>query len=670
MIQETELTETSQTIDDIIESSKEKSIAKLQTIFSDSVRLFKPPEKLTCSEWADKYRILSRDNSAEPGLWKTRRVPYMKEIMDTFTDYHVRKITIVASSQVAKTEVLMNMLGFMITQDPGGCVFIQPTKGVAEDFSKRRLDPMIRDTPQLSKCLSQKGRDKRNTILKKTYLGGMLTIGGSNSAAELCSIPARYAFGDERDRWAKNAGKEGDPWELLWARQITFPNSKMVECSTPTIKGASAIEASFYTGTQEHYYYECPNCKEYHQIKFKDIVFDFEKKKVHNENVFIIKSVAYKCPDCEKLFTEFEMKAQQKAGKVKWIADNPDAYKSKNPARSFWLNGFSSPWLRWEVIVQKFLEAGDDPEKLQVVYNTLLGELWEDRSEAANEDELLARREMYNAELPEGVILLTMGCDTQDDRLEYEVVGHGRFGETWGIKRGYIMGRPDDDATWDLFDQILEHDYKFADGKAINIRYAFIDSGGHFTQEIYRRCKMRESKKLFAIKGVGGEGIPFTPVPTKNKIVMSVPVRSSYGTVTQQKKIVNGYLYKIGVDAGKSLIMSNLRVQEPGAKYCHFPLEEEKGYNEATFRQLLAEHQTLSKIGGRLKWKWEIRDGYQRNESLDCRNYAIAAFYALQPDMEAEEKALKERKAPEMQVNQYVIEQPKPKRKRKSAFDI
>lgn len=661
---ETEQTETGQTIEELIESSREYSLAKLQSIFSDSVRLFKPPEKLTCSEWADKYRILSRDNSAEPGLWKTRRVPYMKDIMDSFTDYRVRRITIVASSQVSKTEVLMNMLGFMITQDPGGCVFIMPTKGVAEDFSKRRLDPMIRDTPQLRRMLSQKGRDKRNTILKKTYLGGMLSLGGSQSAAELCSIPARYAFGDERDRWTQNADKEGDPWELLWARQITFPNSKMVEVSTPTVKGASAIESSFYLGTQEFYYYQCPNCGEWTQIRFKDIVFEHEKKKVNGENVYIVKSVHFKCPNCSKLFTEFEMKKQPR----KWIADNQDAYNSKNISRSFWLNGFSSPWLRWDVIVQKFLEAEDDPLKLQVVYNTLLGELWEDRGEAADEEDLLNRRELYTAELPDGVILLTLGADTQDDRLEYEIVGHGRFGETWGIKRGYIMGRPDDDETWELFDQVFDKEYKFANGKALKIRMGFIDSGGHFTQEIYRRCKMRESKKLFAIKGKGGDGIAFTPIPKKHKIVMPVPVRNGSGTVSQVKKLFDGYLYTIGVDAGKSIIMANLRVQTPGAKYCHFPLNDDLGYNENTFRQLLAEHLVVTRTAGRMVWKWELRAGYQRNESLDCRNYALAAFYALQPNMEAEEEKLKQIEKPQVQVQQYTVEAPKKKRKRTSAF--
>lgn len=663
---EMEENQTSQTIENIIEDSRADSTEKLKRIFSDACKLFKPPEVLSCSEWADKYRILSRDNSAEPGLWKTRRVPYMKEVMDSFTDYRVRKITVVASSQVSKTEVLMNMLGYMISQDPGGCVFIMPTKGVAEDFSKRRLDPMIRDTPKLRQMISSKSRDKKNTILKKSYLGGMLTLGGSNSAAELCSIPARYAFGDERDRWAKCADKEGDPWELLWARQITFPNSKMVEVSTPTIKGASAIESSFYLGTQEKYHYQCPGCKTWNNIRFNNIKFDFDKKKINGENVFTVNRVVYECPHCNKQFSEYEIKKAP----AKWIAENPDAWNNDNISRSFWLNGFSSPWLRWEVICQKFLEAGDDPMKLQVVYNTLLGELWEDRSESTDEEELLNRREIYDAEIPKGCILLTMGADTQDDRLEYEIVGHGRFGETWGIKRGYIMGRPDDDEVWEHFDNLIDHEYQMEDGKTLKIRMTFIDSGGHFTQEIYRRAKMREYKRVFAIKGVGGDGVPFTPIPRKQKVILPVTVRSGTGEVQKVKKIYDAYRYDIGVDAGKSIIMSNLRVQEPGAKYCHFPLDESRGYNEATFRQLLAEHQTLTRVRGQMVWKWEIRAGYHRNESLDCRNYALAAFYALQPDMEAEEKKLHNLKAPEKQTTQYKIETPKKKRKRVSAFDI
>lgn len=220
----------------------------------------------------------------------------------------------------------------------------------------------------------------------------MLTLTGSNSASALASTPARYIIGDERDRWATSAGTEGDPWALAEARQATFYNAKAVEVSTPTIKGNSNIETSFYQGTQERWCHRCPECGEYSEIVFDNIHFDPEVKRIRGKKSWSLKSgVSWSCPACGCLIPEDTMRKQP----AKWIADNPDAYKKG--VRSFWLNAFSSPWTPWEKIVLKFLDAKDDPQRLKVVYNTLLGQLWEDRGDLEDEDTMLARREDYVA---------------------------------------------------------------------------------------------------------------------------------------------------------------------------------------------------------------------------------------------------------------------------------
>ena len=321
---------------------------------------------------------------------------------------------------------------------------------------------------------------------------------------------------------------------------------------------------------------------------------------------------------------------------AKWIAENPDAYQKKGH-RSFWLNAFSSPWTPWEKIITKFLEAQGDSEKLKVVFNTLLGELWEDRGDLEDEDTMLARREEYDAELPEGVLVLTVGVDTQDNRLEYEVVGHGFYGETWGIKKGIINGRPDTAEVWEKLDDVIDHVYRFKNGKGLKVSFTCVDSGGHFTQEVYAECKKRQHKRVFAIKGKGGDGIPDTAPPSKVKIVID------------GKVIGQCWLYTLGVDAGKSKIMSSIKVQEKGAKYCHFPRGEDRGYDSLFFSGLLSEKLSLVKTRRGDKWQWEKLPGHNRNEALDCRNYAMAAFRILDPVLEAVERRLKgqELKAPE-----------------------
>ncbi|MGD9567533.1 MAG: phage terminase large subunit family protein [Sedimentibacter sp.] len=582
---------------------------------------FKPPENLTVTEWADKKRRLSPESSAEPGPWRTYRTPYLQGPMDAFTDPKVKRIVLASASQVGKSELLNNIIGYIIDEDPGSILFIQPTTIDAKDYSKLRIAPMIRDTPSLKrKVADPKSRDSGNTILQKTYPGGILTLCGSTEAHALASKPIRYILGDERDRWAMSAGNEGDPWELARARQITFYNSKAVEVSTPTIKNASAIETSFATGTMERWCIACPHCGEYHNITFSDIRYEYEERVVGGKKSYTVSNITYICKECGAISTENEVKSQP----AKWIAEHPEAYE--NGCRSFWLNAFASPWATWQSTILEYLYAIGNTRKLQVVYNTRFGELWEDRGDLEDEDSVMARRELYEAELPEGVLVLTCGVDTQDDRLEFEVVGHGHFGESWGIKKGIIMGRPDNPEVWAQIDDVIDHVYYFKSGAGLKISMTFVDEGGHFTQEVRMQCRARLGKKVFAIKGSGRDGVPYTSPPKKQKIIIK---GKSLGTCWQ---------YTLGVNAGKQHIMDNLKVQTPGPKYCHFPKRDDYGF--AFFKGLLSER-LVYRPEKKNPWQWEKIPGHERNEALDCRNYALAAFKALPIDLDAIEQRLK-----------------------------
>jgi phage terminase large subunit GpA-like protein len=642
-----------------VEEFEREPDTKTINLFKKVCQNFKAPENITVSQWADKYRRLSAENSAEAGRWKTSRTPYLKEIMDSMTDDRIDRIVVVASSQVGKTEAELNMLGYLIDQDPGPVMWCTPTLDLAEDFSKRRIAPMIRDTKCLrGKVENAKAKSGKSTILKKSFPGGMLTLVGANSPASLASVPARYIIGDELDRWPHDAGGEGDPWNLLEARTTTFYNRKLIAVSTPTTKGTSKIETEFQLGTQEHYCCKCPACGEYHFIEFDDIHFKYHKIGKNNAEEYIVDEVEYCCPSCGCLFSEQEIRKTDK----KWVADNPEAIE--NHCRSFWINAFISPWVPWETIVRKFLEARNDPEKLKTVFNTLLGRLWEDRGELMDEDEALTRREPYDAELPDGVLCLTCGVDTQDNRLEYEVVGHGYYDETWGIEKGVIVGRPDAETTdtmqsvWERLDKVIDREWTYKDGKKLKISLTFVDSGGHFTQEVYEQCARRINKRVFAIKGKGGQDIPFTGIPSKVNIM---------GKDSRGREMVKGkaWLYNLGVDAGKEKIMASLKVQTAGAGFCHFPADDSRGYDINFFNGLLSEKMTYRNN----KWVWEKLPGHERNEALDCRNYANAAFRVLNPNLEMIENRLKGAKKDTVKQINRPRYKSQPKRRRQESGD-
>ena len=114
--------------------------------------------------------------------------------MAAFTDPKIHKIVMVAASQVGKSELELNIIGYIMDQDPGSVLFVQPSLEDARKFSRLRVAPMIRDSKVLkNKVQDVKGKDSTSTVLQKSFPGGMLTITGSNSAsahrnsAHICS---------------------------------------------------------------------------------------------------------------------------------------------------------------------------------------------------------------------------------------------------------------------------------------------------------------------------------------------------------------------------------------------------------------------------------------------------------------------------------------------------
>ena len=571
-------------------------------------RGLKPLPEMSVSEWADNYRMLSSGISAEPGKYRTSRAPYQREVMDSFTQPGVWKSVAKFCSQSGKSELLNNIIGRFSHLDPCTIMMIQPTVEMAEDFSKSRISPMIRDTPSLSKLFFDvKSRSSNNTILSKIFPGGRLIMCGANSPAGLASRPIRILLADEVDRFPDSAGTEGDPVDLAAKRTTTFWNRCIGLFSTPTNEGASRIEDEYQAGTQEEWQHECPGCGEFHLLRYIDMTVDYEEAKDDKgKKTVLVNSVKWRCPDCGHEYTEMEMRHARQ----KYIAQNPRALA--NGCRSFFVNCFSSPWIEWKTVMREWLEAKGDPTREKVVVNTRFGEVY--RQPGAFEDEaiFLRRREKYGAELPEGVLLLTAAVDVQDNRLEYEICGWGMEGEAWGINKGIILGAPNKLAVWQELDHLLDKTYKFANGKGLNVFRTFIDSGGHFTSQVYEYCQMRFSKQRFAVKGVGGPGIPLNYKVTR-------PHRGGIP------------LSLLGVDGGKQEIMNCLAVSEPGPRYFHFPLDEpelgleSRGYDDVYFKGIISEHKKTVKKNGIIRQVWETTQGV-RNEPLDLRVYNLAAM--------------------------------------------
>ncbi|MEG0371242.1 MAG: terminase gpA endonuclease subunit [Clostridium sp.] len=455
--------------------AKQKIRSSTLTLFKYIAKIMAPPPILTISEWADSYRMLSSEASAEAGRWRTERAPYQRGMMDAISDDSIETVVIKSSAQVGKSEILLNTIGYYIDYDPSPILLLQPTVDGAKDFSKDRIATMVRDTPAITeKVADSKAKDSNNTILHKIFQGGHLTLVGANSPSGLASRPIRVLLADEVDRYPVSAGSEGDPLALAEKRTKTFWNKKKVYVSTPTDRLTSRIEFEFQDSTQEAWCLPCPCCKKYQTLSWSQIKFD---------------DVTMECMFCKEHFKEHEWKS----GEGKWVVNNPNATQGK---KGFHINALASPWERWETIIKEFRIAKKDKEKLKTWVNTTLGESWEDEEgESTDENTLIKRREAYNAQLPDDALVLTAGVDVQDNRLELEVVGWGVDKENWGIEYKVFYGDLGQLAIWNQLDEYLMKDFSFNDGSTLNISCVCIDSGGHYTDEVYKFTKDKEHRR-------------------------------------------------------------------------------------------------------------------------------------------------------------------------------
>lgn len=600
----------------------------------------KLPPSLTVSEWADEYRRLSPESSAEPGRWFTSRAEYQRGIMDAISDPSIETVVVMSSAQVGKTEVVNNVVGYHVHQDPAPILVLQPTVEMAHTWSKDRLAPMLRDTPALKgRVKAPRSKNSQNTLLHKVFPGGHITMTGSNAPSSLAARPIRIVLCDEVDRYPASAGTEGDPVSLARKRATTFWNRKVILASTPTLSGVSRIEAEFEISDKRYFFVPCPHCDHSQRLMWGQVQWVTDEDGNHDPE-----SAAYQCESCGTLWSEADRLAAIRQGQ--WEATEPGGRVA-----GFHLSELYSPWSSIPAMVRAFLAAKKNTETLRTFVNTALGEPWEDRGEQVDQHSLYGRREKYPAQVPDGALLLTAGIDVQRDRIEMEVVGWGEGEESWNVDYRVIPGDTARDEIWQDLENLLHSQYTHETGAAMHITAAVIDSGDQTTR-VYDFVRQSKHHRLFAGKGVPGSGRPVAKV--------------SRATSGRKRRQVD--LYQIGVDDAKGTIYARLKMTEVGPGYCHFPLERDEEY----FAQLTAEKLiTKYRLGRGVKEWHKVRP---RNEALDTRVYSYAALKILNPVWGAISKSLERRVKPEEKPEpelRRTTQRRRPARKRRTwATDI
>ncbi|MAI64818.1 MAG: terminase [Alteromonas sp.] len=592
----------------------------------------KPPPKLTVSEWADEYRILSMGN-AESGRWRTARAPYQKEPMDCMSDPDVFRVTLMWGAQLGKTETINNGIGYHIHQNTSSQMMMHPTQGDLSTWLETKLNPLLTDTPEIAERVAKaRGRDGVNNQRMKSYPGGFLMFAWSGSPNTMRGRSAPRIWCDEVDGY--EVTQEGDPINLLWQRAATFGDQRqLVVTSTPTIKGFSRVEKSFDQGDQRQFYVPCPHCEEYQTLKWEQVTWQ-KNGEDHLPNTAI-----YACEHCGCEISDGHKQAMLKRGE--WRAK-----KEFTGHASFHLSELYSPFRKWRDIATSFLEkkaSGD----LQSFVNVSLAETWEEEGSKLEHSLLYNRREHFKSPVPENAVVLTAAVDVQDDRFEIQIEGWGEGEENYKVDFFILRGDPSRPELWEKLDERLSERYQHESGTTLPIACTTIDSGGHYTEQVYRFVKRREVKRIYAIKGSSTAGAPIVGRPSK----------SNKGKIN---------LFGIGTDTAKELIFKRLQINEPGSGYVHFPVNE--AFDEEWFEQLTAEKCVTRYKEGRPQRKWiKTRS---RNEALDLSVYNLAALYILSPNFKVLSQKLKavEEVEPEPEPTSaekaLTKSEPKPKRRK------
>lgn len=563
----------------------------------NALAILKPPERLTVSQWSDRYRVLSEIDSASPGRWRTAQTPYLKEVMNAVNEEWVQDITFCGGTQIGKTSLEQNIIGYVVAQDPGPMLIVYPTKTLAKFTSEKRLQPLFKLSPALAELYDE----KHSKDLELTFPSMYIALTGANSASDLSSRPVRYVLFDEIDKFPKWTGDEAGPLELAAERTKTFYNKKIIKVSTPTFKTGNIWQGWETADIKKRYYVPCPECGEYQTLEFQQIKWPEDADPNQAREI-----ARYECKYCKAHLDPRKKPEMLRSGE--WRAE---VTTKGNPHKvAYHLNSIYSPWLTWGDVAAKYLESKDEPALMMNFVNSWLAEPWVDKSSRMESDIVMEKALPYDrGRIPAAAQLVTMGVDVQLDHFWYSIRAWGPHMTSWLVDWGRLE-------TWADVKTTANRNYADTNGEIRNINLCCIDSG-YNTNEVYTFCAHNME----------------VMVPTKGA---SRPLKSHYNVSVLDKQAGFGLrLYEMDTNQLKNFIASRMAIP-PGA---NGSWNVYQGIEREYADQICAEQKVEKKDKkGRVAVVWEKISSHAQNHLLDCEtNNALAAEimgvrYLLDPE--------------------------------------
>lgn len=574
-------------------------------------KAFRVDPPIAPSQWAFENLIVP-DGPRKLEGWDPDLTPYIKEPLDFLSlASPVNEIDVMKSAQTGFTTLLLAAIGHTIDREPSDTLLVQPTDGALTDFNGLKLGPMIEATDALAqKVKPQTSRSGAgSTTYAKKFGSYTLTLAIATSTSDLRSKTKQKVLLDEVDEYPNDVNGQGDPVDMAIARQESFLESgewKRVQISTPTLKKGSRIEAAFEKGDQRRWHVPCPGCG-------TEFVFEFGPRFRYNRAYPF--EANYLAPCCDRVIGAHEKNALVRKGR--WVATTPGP--GRHPSYHF--GGMSSPFVPWDMIAKRFVEAGDDSAKLKTFFNLTLGLPYEEELSEVSAKEIVAATEDY----PRGTVPIRAGrtvlvVDFNSTWAEWALYGFGPSVagdgvDQWLVEHGQCPGRPGDDELAIALGALFEREWPFAGGAAHRADLIGLDTG-FGTYEIY---KLVRGKPLLRAL----DGRPVRPGDVRKALPLGTPskaaAKDAYGRIKFRVD-----LYPVGSHDIKLWLagaLSDFAQHQPRGSAIHLPREI---VDHAMADQFLGEVRvSRERRDGRMEDVWVPRRGI-RNEALDLAVYARA----------------------------------------------